>query len=94
MLPTNCIVVLLLCSLLKRKRCAKRTYSDDKAVDNAGQESQGMSYCVLNLGDPLEDNVLYKEDFASDQWSKVVTNGVILDDGYIHAHNRLTSGLS
>ena len=58
-----------------------------KAVDNAGQESEHIAYTVLNLGDPLEDNVLYKNDFTANNWEHAVTNGVKLPsmDNYIHA---------
>lgn len=56
-----------------------------KAVDNAGQESADFAICVVNFGEPLEDNVLYKLDFSSDGWSKVNTSGSLMLDGYIHS---------
>ena len=57
-----------------------------KAVDNAGQESEHIAYTVLNLGDPLEDNVLYKNDFAANDWEHCITNGTQSGyDDYIHA---------
>lgn len=56
-----------------------------KAVDNAGQESADFAICVVNFGEPLEDNVLYKLDFSSDGWSKVNTSGSLMIDGYIHS---------
>lgn len=57
-----------------------------KAVDNAGQESEHIAYTVLNLGDPLEDNVLYKNDFTANEWEHAVTNGMQFQgDNYIHA---------
>ena len=57
-----------------------------KAVDNAGQESEHIAYTVLNLGDPLEDNVLYKNDFAANDWEHCITNGTqSWYDDYIHA---------
>lgn len=57
-----------------------------KAVDNAGQESEHIAYTVLNLGDPLEDNVLYKNDFATNDWEHCITNGTQSGyDDYIHA---------
>ncbi|PWM78782.1 MAG: hypothetical protein DBY32_04730 [Phascolarctobacterium sp.] len=56
-----------------------------KAVDNAGQESRKIAYAILNLGDPLEDNVLYKNVFAESNWEHVVTDGVIQEDGTVRA---------
>lgn len=57
-----------------------------KAVDNAGQESEHIAYTVLNLGDPLEDNVLYRNDFTANNWEHAVTNGEqFYTDNYIHA---------
>lgn len=56
-----------------------------KAVDNAGQESQKIAYAILNLGDPLENNVLYKNIFAENNWEHVVTDGVIQEDGTVRA---------
>ena len=57
-----------------------------KAVDNAGQESEHIAYTVLNLGDPLEDNVLYRNDFTANSWEHAVTNGEQYStDNYIHA---------
>lgn len=57
-----------------------------KAVDNAGQESEHIAYVILNLGDPLEDNVLYKNDFSINSWEHCITNGVQTSlDNYIHA---------
>lgn len=57
-----------------------------KAVDNAGQESEHIAYTILNLGDPLEDNVLYKNDFTVNNWEHAVTNGEqYYTDNYIHA---------
>lgn len=54
-----------------------------KAVDNAGQESVNFAYTVLNLGDLLEENVLWTKDFAEDDWADVEHDGVILYDGSI-----------
>lgn len=61
-----------------------------KAVDNAGQESAGFALCVVNFGDPLEDNVLFKTDFSANNWVDVDTNGSILTDGYIHSRQEST----
>ena len=56
-----------------------------KAVDNAGQESYMPTYAILNLGDLLEENVLYKVDITADNWSQTVHDGVIRQDGQLHA---------
>lgn len=56
-----------------------------KAVDNAGQESENFAYCTVNLGDPLEDNVLLKIDLSADNWSAVTTDGNVFSDGFIHS---------
>lgn len=54
-----------------------------KAVDNGGNESKNVCYTVLNLGDPLEDNVLYKYALRANNWEKVVHNGIIDANGNI-----------
>lgn len=57
-----------------------------KAVDNSGQESANFAACVVDFGDLLEDNVLYKKDFSENLWADVETDGVKNQfDGYIHA---------
>lgn len=57
-----------------------------KAVDNSGQESENFAACVVDFGDLLEDNVLYKKDFSENLWADVETDGVKNQfDGYIHA---------
>ena len=56
-----------------------------KAVDNAGNESENYAYCMLELGDLLEENVLLHHDFTENRWKRVDTDGVILTDGLIHA---------
>ena len=48
-----------------------------KAVDNGGNESVNAAYAVLNLGDPLEENVLWKVDLAENNWEKVEHDGVV-----------------
>lgn len=52
-----------------------------KAVDNAGQYSEKVAYAVIDLGDPLEENVLYKVDIRADQWSHTLNNGYIDENG-------------
>lgn len=63
-----------------------------KAVDNAGQESANFAYCTLDLGEPLEDNVLYEHSFRTGEtksgntvtqgdgnlWSELEHDGVVL----------------
>ena len=59
-----------------------------KAVDNAGNESKNFAYCILDLGDLLEQNVLVENDFKADTWKALTSNtGKIMQDGYIHAVN-------
>lgn len=59
-----------------------------KAVDNAGNESPDFAYCVLDLGDLLQQNVLVEKDFKENTWEGLVNNtGKIMHDGYIHAVN-------
>lgn len=52
-----------------------------KAVDNAGQESENFAYCLLDLGDLLEENVLFKKDFSENDWQDVDHDGIITDGG-------------
>lgn len=54
-----------------------------KAVDNAGQESADFASVVLDLGDLLEENVLWTKDFSENNWEDVTHNGTILFDGSI-----------
>lgn len=56
-----------------------------KAVNTSGNESRNFASVLVNFAEPLEDNVLYKVDFAENGWSGVATTGDILGDGYIHA---------
>lgn len=59
-----------------------------KAVDNAGNESNNFAYCILDLGDLLEQNVLVENDFKADTWKALTSNtGKIMQDGYIHSVN-------
>ena len=52
-----------------------------KAVDNAGQESENFAYCMLDLGDLLEENVLWTKDFSENNWQDVTHDGIISDGG-------------
>lgn len=61
-----------------------------KAVDANGNESKNFAYCLLELGDLLQENVLYEKDFGENRFAAVTHNGVILSDGYIHARNEST----
>lgn len=56
-----------------------------KAVNNSGNESRNFASVLVNFAEPLEENVLYKVNFADDNWANVDTNGDLLSDGYIHA---------
>ena len=48
-----------------------------KAVDNAGNESLNFAYCILDLGDLLEQNVLWTKDFSENQWADVTHTGYV-----------------
>lgn len=50
-----------------------------KAVDNAGNESVNPAYAVLNLGEPLQDNVLWSVDLSDNNWNNIGHNGQIVD---------------
>lgn len=56
-----------------------------KAVDNAGNESENPAVCVVNFGDPLEDNVLFKKDFSANGWEDCETDGNVLPNGYVYS---------
>jgi hypothetical protein len=56
-----------------------------KAVNTSGNESRNFASVLVNFAEPLEDNVLYKVNFADDDWSGVDTNGDLFTDGSIHA---------
>lgn len=60
-----------------------------KAVDNAGNESQNFAYCLLDMGDLLEQNVLYHKDYAVNQWSDVIHNGYLEPDGFLYPVNTI-----
>ena len=49
-----------------------------KAVDNAGNESEHACSCILNLGEPLQDNIIYQKDVSDNSWSSVSHNGTIV----------------
>lgn len=56
-----------------------------KAVNTSGNESRNFASVLVNFAEPLEDNVLYKVNFADDGWSGAETTGDLLDDGFIHS---------
>ena len=59
-----------------------------KAVDQNGNESKNFAYCLLEMGDLLQENVLFDKDFGADRWADIKTSGLVLaSDGYIHARN-------
>ena len=62
-----------------------------KAVDQNGNESKNFAYCLLEMGDLLQENVLFDKDFGADHWADIKTSGLVLaSDGYIHAQNTST----
>ena len=62
-----------------------------KAVDQNGNESKNFAYCLLEMGDLLQENVLFDKDFGADHWADIQTSGLVLaSDGYIHAQNTST----
>lgn len=58
-----------------------------KAVDQNGNESKNFAYCLLDMGDLLQENVLYDKDFGANNFAEMANNGTVLSDGYIHAIN-------
>lgn len=58
-----------------------------KAVDQSGNESKNFAYCMLDMGDLLQENVLYDKDFGENSFAEISCNGTILSDGYVHAVN-------
>lgn len=58
-----------------------------KAVDTNGNESKNFAYCLLDMGDLLQENVLYDKDFGAANFADVKNNGTVLSDGYIHTVN-------
>ena len=54
-----------------------------KAVDTSGNESANFAFCTLDLGDLLEENVLYTKDFSANNWSDVTTQAVLDTEGYL-----------
>ena len=56
-----------------------------KAVNTSGNESRNYASVLVNFAEPLEDNVLYRINFADNKWVNVETTGDLLEDGYIHA---------
>lgn len=58
-----------------------------KAVDINGNESKNFAYCLLDMGDLLQENVLFDKDFGAANFADVKNNGTVLSDGYIHAVN-------
>ena len=59
-----------------------------KAVDDTGNYSRGMASVILDLGDPLEENVLFKSDAKADGWAQTVHNGNI-DNGAIVSNSNV-----
>lgn len=62
-----------------------------KAVDQSGNESKNFAYCLLEMCDLLQENVLFDKDFGVDHWADIKTSGLVLaSDGCIHAKNAST----
>lgn len=61
-----------------------------KAVDGNGNESKNFAYCLLDMGDLLQENVLFDADFGANDFEKMTHTGTVLSDGYIHALNSTT----
>ena len=61
-----------------------------KAVDSNGNESKNFAYCLLDMGDLLQENVLFDADFGANGFEKMTHTGTVLSDGYIHALNSTT----
>lgn len=59
-----------------------------KAVDQNGNESKNFAYCLLEMGDLLQENVLFDKDFGTNHWADIRTSGLVLaSEGCIHARN-------
>lgn len=58
-----------------------------KAVDNGGNESENFAYTLLDVGDLIQENVLWHENFKTNDWENLTHTGTILSDGYIHPVN-------
>ena len=59
-----------------------------KAVDQNGNESKNFAYCLLEMGDLLQENVLFDKDFGTDHWADIKTSGLVLaSEGCIHPEN-------
>lgn len=56
-----------------------------KAVNSSGNESRNFASVLVDFATPLEDNVLFKTNFADNNWAGVTTTGDVLDDGFVHA---------
>lgn len=61
-----------------------------KAVDRGGNESKNFAYCQLEMGDLLQENVLFEKDFGANNFAELQHNGKVLSDGYIHPNNAST----
>lgn len=58
-----------------------------KAVDQNGNESKNFAYCLLEMGDLLQENVLFDKDFGANNFAELANNGTVLSDGCVHAVN-------
>lgn len=58
-----------------------------KAVDNGGNESKNFAYALLDVGDLIQENVIWHKDFKENSWSGLNHTGTVLSDGNIHPVN-------
>lgn len=58
-----------------------------KTVDNAGNESPGYAYCILDMGDLLTQNVLYQKAYADNGWADTTHTGYLKQDGSLYPLN-------
>ena len=58
-----------------------------KAVDNSGNESENFAYELLNVGNILEENVLWHKDFSENEWKDCDVTGYRDNHNYIRSKN-------
>lgn len=58
-----------------------------KAVDFNGNESKKFAHCLLEMGDLLQENVLFEKDFGANNFAEMNHSGIVMSDGRIHAKN-------
>lgn len=58
-----------------------------KTVDNAGNESADFAYCILDMGDLIEQNVLYHKEYSDNSWAEVTHNAYLERNNYLYPKN-------